>query len=57
MWLQGVDVLVVPTTAVTAPPIPTGALTGGCSDLGQVATVMKFTLQVRGMRDGVSDCE
>jgi len=43
--LSEVDCLLVPTTGVTAPRIPYGALSGGCSDLGQVATVMKFTSQ------------
>lgn len=37
-----VDVLVSPTTAVTAPPIPNGGLSDGWSDLSVVTEVMRY---------------
>ncbi len=41
---QDVDVVVTPGTAVTAPPIPSGGVPGGWSDLSTVTEVMRFVI-------------
>jgi Asp-tRNA(Asn)/Glu-tRNA(Gln) amidotransferase A subunit family amidase len=40
--LQDVDVIVTPTTAITAPPIPESALPYGESNLTQIIEIMRF---------------
>ena len=40
--LNAVDVIITPTTAVTAPRITTGALEGGESDLSVLTEIMRF---------------
>jgi Asp-tRNA(Asn)/Glu-tRNA(Gln) amidotransferase A subunit family amidase len=43
--LEQVDVIVTPTTGLTAPPIPPAALPGGESDLTTLMEIMRFTTQ------------
>jgi Asp-tRNA(Asn)/Glu-tRNA(Gln) amidotransferase A subunit family amidase len=40
--LKTVDVILTPTTAVTAPPIAAEALSGGESDLSVLTEIMRF---------------
>lgn len=41
---QGVDGIVTPTTALTAPPIAMSSLSSGISDVGLLAEIMRFAL-------------